>query len=325
MPLPLIPVAFVLGSAAAAGLYKTVRGAMHMKEAKSIGEAAQQRHRSATRRLEAKRQLTLDQAAVYGSLVQECRSTTVREFSKFLTALQKRPEMRDLRIPDDVEVAATTLSDYSAKILDPPGVLLAAGTAVGAGSAASASAVGLVGLFGTASTGTAIGGLSGVAASNAVLAWLGGGSLAAGGAGVAGGALVLGGIAVAPALLIAGFVIAAKGEKVLTQAKRYEARADRATSEVNGLCDILRQVQVRIGELKGIMGALNSRARAAVGRLNAETFDKDSADDMSNLTVALQMVTAMTEVMRTPILNQQGAITDESSKVAIKYRQYVEV
>ncbi|GAB3039447.1 helix-turn-helix domain-containing protein [Mycobacterium bourgelatii] len=57
--------------------------------------------------------------------------------------------------------------------------------------------------FGTASTGTAIGGLTGVAASNAALALLGGGTLAAGGAGVAGGAALLAGIVAAPALLLA--------------------------------------------------------------------------------------------------------------------------
>lgn len=46
--------------------------------------------------------------------------------------------------------------------------------------------------FGAASTGTAISSLSGAAATNATLAWLGGGSLAAGGGGMAAGTAVLG-------------------------------------------------------------------------------------------------------------------------------------
>lgn len=41
--------------------------------------------------------------------------------------------------------------------------------------------------LGTASTGTAISALSGAAATNAALAWLGGGALATGGGGVAAG------------------------------------------------------------------------------------------------------------------------------------------
>lgn len=47
-------------------------------------------------------------------------------------------------------------------------------------------------VVGTTSTGTVIGALTGVAATNAALAWLVGGTFAAGGAGVAGGSIVLG-------------------------------------------------------------------------------------------------------------------------------------
>ncbi|ASF48498.1 hypothetical protein [Methylovulum psychrotolerans] len=65
--------------------------------------------------------------------------------------------------------------------------------ALGTGGLAGLAAYGGVGLLGTASTGTAIATLSGVAATNATLAWLGGGSLAAGGWGMAGGVYVLGG------------------------------------------------------------------------------------------------------------------------------------
>ncbi|WP_122095338.1 hypothetical protein [Rahnella sp. Larv3_ips] len=61
----------------------------------------------------------------------------------------------------------------------------------------------LVSAIGTASTGTAIGALSGVAATNATLAWFGGGALAAGGAGMSGGMLVLGGIVAAPIIYFA--------------------------------------------------------------------------------------------------------------------------
>ena len=61
----------------------------------------------------------------------------------------------------------------------------------------------LVASLGTASTGTAISTLSGAAATKATLAWLGGGTLAAGGLGVAGGAVVLG-------VLCAGGALGAK-------------------------------------------------------------------------------------------------------------------
>jgi len=62
-----------------------------------------------------------------------------------------------------------------------------------AGGIATAGLIAFATTVGTASTGTAIASLSGVAAHNAALAWLGGGALSAGGAGMAGGAMVLSG------------------------------------------------------------------------------------------------------------------------------------
>ena len=81
----------------------------------------------------------------------------------------------------------------------------------GAGGAAAGAAVGSAAAygtfvaaasFGTASTGAAISGLSGVAATNATLALLGGGTLAAGGAGIAGGTMVLASIVAAPMVVL---------------------------------------------------------------------------------------------------------------------------
>lgn len=72
-----------------------------------------------------------------------------------------------------------------------------------AGGAAGYATFTAAAMLGSASTGAAISGLSGVAATNATLALLGGGTLAAGGAGVAGGTLLLTGIVAAPAALLA--------------------------------------------------------------------------------------------------------------------------
>ena len=67
------------------------------------------------------------------------------------------------------------------------------GSGVGVSIAAlgPTAAMGVATTFGVASTGTAISALSGAAATNAALAWLGGGALAAGGGGVAAGNALL--------------------------------------------------------------------------------------------------------------------------------------
>lgn len=71
---------------------------------------------------------------------------------------------------------------------------IGAGTAAGAAIATlgPTAAMSIATVIGTASTGTAVSALSGIAATNAALAWLGGGTLAAGGAGIAGGSVILG-------------------------------------------------------------------------------------------------------------------------------------
>lgn len=106
----------------------------------------------------------------------------------------------------------------------------AAGAAVG-GAAAYGTFMAAVS-FGTASTGAAISGLSGVAATNAALALLGGGTLAAGGGGVAGGTMLLTGIVAAPALLLAvgGLVWMVKRNR--KQQQELAARLDEAEAEI---------------------------------------------------------------------------------------------
>ena len=70
--------------------------------------------------------------------------------------------------------------------VDNRGVAAAGGAAgLAGGIGAPMTAWMLVGAFGTASTGTAIGSLSGAAATSATAAWFGGGAVAAGGLGMA--------------------------------------------------------------------------------------------------------------------------------------------
>lgn len=92
---------------------------------------------------------------------------------------------------------------------------------------------GLGGLLVTATTGTALSSLSGVAATNATLAWLGGGALSAGGLGMAGGAMVLGGLVAGPALAIGGAMFASQAKTALNNAySNYDkARAFRVQAK----------------------------------------------------------------------------------------------
>ena len=100
------------------------------------------------------------------------------------------------------------------------------GKGVSAGIGTAVGTWALISTYGAASTGTAIASLSGAAATNATLAWLGGGSLAAGGGGIAAGSAVLGGIVAIPALAITGLFSHLKANKKIKEIeeKIYEVR-----------------------------------------------------------------------------------------------------
>lgn len=104
--------------------------------------------------------------------------------------------------------------------------------------------------LGAASTGTSIASLSVVAAYNATMAAIGGGSLAAGGWGMAGGAMVLGGAVVAPVLAVAGIAYAIHGAKALDNARDIRYEVDQAVSKMETAQDQLIRVQSYADRIK---------------------------------------------------------------------------
>ncbi len=123
---------------------------------------------------------------------------------------------------------------------------------ISAGALAGLGAYGGAMTFAAASTGTAIGSLSGVAATNATLAWFGGGSLAAGGMGMAGGAAVLGGVVAGPVLMVAGMMAASKAEKARADAysnlKEAQAASEIMTA-AKKTSDIIGFIAIEINDI----------------------------------------------------------------------------
>jgi hypothetical protein len=108
----------------------------------------------------------------------------------------------------------------------------------------------LVSTFGTASTGTAISTLSGVAATNATLAWFGGGSIASGGLGMAGGGLVLGGIVVVPALILTGAFNHLKASKDIKRIENEIFKVQKSTHDVKNNILAINNIEKRSLEVR---------------------------------------------------------------------------
>lgn len=155
----------------------------------------------------------------------------------------------------------------------------AQGLALGLMGAAGAGT--LATSIGAASTGTAISALSGVAATNATLAWLGGGSLAAGGMGMAGGMAVLGGTVVGPLVAITGMAAAKKAQEALTEAYRQESEISAATQEVENARVATSMIQNRVNELSSSISAFIPRFEAMTTRL--ASFVQNKADEKRRL------------------------------------------
>lgn len=317
----IIPIIFGAAAliTAGVGVAAGVDGVSKMEEAKRLGKAAQKRYVSKRRSVESTLQATQALAEEYGQLQIQVKLQTIRRFVAFIERIGQQASQSDIEFLEGLEaVSPQQIQEYKTATLEAQSLATGALTAVGAAYAAAQGTVALVGLFGTASTGTAISGLSGAAAWNATLAWLGGGSLAAGGGGMALGTLVLGGIAVGPALMIGGFVLAGEGEKALTKAYRYEAEVNTQIAKLNAFEDFLGQVQQQITELKDIVNKLNDRAIEGLAELESQPFNRER-DAQKFQQVAL-LVKALSEIIKTPVLDAEGNLNQDIATLKAKYR-----
>ncbi|MDD6029582.1 MAG: hypothetical protein PUE68_02045 [Kiritimatiellae bacterium] len=173
----------------------------------------------------------------------------------------------------------------------------------------------------SASTGTAIAGLSGVAATNATLAFFGGGSLAAGGLGVAGGMTVLGGVVAGPALLVLGSVMGAKASANLDNARANMAKMGQAEEEVETMAQACFGIRDRADLFTRVLIKLEMLLVpqiAALGRIiQAEGTSYPSYSDSSKKGIAalLATVKAVKSMLDTPLLDEKGALTTSSQDV----------
>ena len=205
-------------------------------------------------------------------------------------------------------------------------------TVVGAGVSGAAAGFAVysgVMAFAAASTGTPIAALSGVAAYNATMAAIGGGSLAAGGWGMAGGAMVLGGAVVAPLIAIAGWAYDNHAEKALNNAykssrevnsavekmKAAEAHLTRVQKYVESIYEsIIRMhavfVQQYFEPLKAMHALINERRQK-----NITTNIDESEEILTLIDHGYLLASIMTDVIITPLLKP---VTNENGEAVIE-------
>ncbi|MBD1888368.1 hypothetical protein [Coleofasciculus sp. FACHB-SPT9] len=316
--IPIILGAVALATAAFGGV-KAAEGIGNMNEAKEIGERAQKRYEQAVSELKADWEATNKLAEEYGQLQLHIMMRTIGRFVAFIERIGQRNKKSEKEFLEGLEgISIQQLQEYKTAAIEAQEFFIGGAKAVGAAAAGYGGAMGLATSVGVASTGTLIGGLSGAAAWNATLAWLGGGSLAAGGGGMALGSIVLGGITVGPAVLIGGFVLAGEGEKALTKAREYEAQVNSAIAKIKAAKDFMQQVKRRINELRNLLESLNNRAVLSLNELESQSLFDKNRDSGKFQQVAL-LVTALAEIMKTPVLDKEGHLNPATASIRAKY------
>ncbi|SNY97919.1 hypothetical protein [Halomonas sp. hl-4] len=321
MPIPLI----IGAGAVAAGLYgaaKGTSGAIDQNKAKNINNDARSSVELANQKLDEIREATNKTLEGYGQ--RKLRSFN-GVISDFIDTFQK---IKNVDLKQSAELDKLNAGDFSNKTL--PNLkkdykaLQDAGLGLGAGiSGGAALAFGAYNgtmLLATATTGTAISSLSGVAATNATLAWLGGGAISAGGYGMAGGMMVLGGVVAGPALAIFGHILGNKGEEALNIANSNMEQARTICDQANLMGDKLKAITEVTSLANTTFSNVSSRLRHAVSELkkviDSEGVDFGNYSDQSKATVfkAVKFAQLLKAMIDTPILDKDGNLILSTQK-----------
>lgn len=204
-------------------------------------------------------------------------------------------------------------------------VLAVGGSFAAVGIAATPAIVtGVVTSLCAAGTGTAISTLSGAAANSAVLAWLGGGTIAAGGGGMAAGSVVLGaltgGVAIGAAVVAMGSLASAFYSRKLTEATKYLAAVQEWEAQTKQSWVALEAMKKRIEEIQTVTLQLESRASAQLEKLEQliPTFNNDNIEHVEVFRQSAILAKSMSELAQVSLLDENGNLTSESSIVATK-------
>ena len=313
MPLPVLFIAVpaVLGSA---GVGLTAKAGFDQHTAKKLNDKSNSRIENAGLRLERLREECGISLQKLGEEKVYVLNNSIKKFVDLFSQLKNVDFTNSIGL-EELKKFHIDKKEFD-ELEEMSMFVLSVGEGVVAGAAGGAlaafGAYSAAGMFATASTGTAIASLSGAAATNATLAFFGGGAISAGGLGMAGGAAVLGGIVAGPALLVMGIITGAKSGKDLENAK---ANAEKA----NEICE-----QFENGSLQCI--AIRRRTymdcfltpfcfeMEKIIEEEGTDYSSLRCESKKNIACAASVAVTIKAILDTPILTEEGCLTDESLK-----------
>ena len=247
---------------------------------------------------------------------------TVKRFVELWTRQQKKHTISDsdfalkLNItPEKLEELKFSLGVQGQDVVKGVAQVAVAGVATGMGVSSAVTALG------AASTGAAISGLSGAAANGAALAWLGGGTLAAGGGGMALGAIVATGFFAAPAALAGTFIAAKKGQEALTAATKYAADVQEYSAKIKVAHTGLTGIESRMQEVSDLIKQMVVRVRVALVRCEDDEAEFNGTVKLENLYAAAVLVKTLKDLLSVAIIDTDITATAASKQVVAEARR----
>lgn len=271
MPFWFIPI-LLKGAAVftgAVGVGAVVNGVENMKDAHDTMEGAKYHHECNMKKLDSEGKLAFEEMDKLGKLELEILDS-FKKFSDVLEQIKKRSEFEEYS-KNGVKLPKYDREEIK-KVSVGAGVLLGGleGAVLGTagGFAAAGATTAAVTALGTASTGTAIASLSGVAATNATLALLGGGTLATGGGGMAAGAIALSAATFGVGLLVGGIIFSFTGEKLSDQADDAWRQMKKAEKQINEICEYFGQLRKTSEEYCKTLSKVNGMYQYYLNKLD---------------------------------------------------------
>ena len=118
--------------------------------------------------------------------------------------------------------------------------------------------------------------------------------------------------------MVGGFHLAGKGEKALTEARKYQAKVETEISKIEAAQEFLQQVEQRIRELGQLAHKLEQQAELMLNALESKPFNR--SQDTGKLQQVALLVKALAEITKTPILNSEGKLNYGIVTILEKYR-----
>lgn len=321
MVLPLIPLALIgLGaSTGLGGLATGIMGGLKMMDARAIADAAQKRYDESMTRTEKRVGESNERIQQHGQQQEHARRVVIERMGAFIERHRQQVTQSAAQLLDGIDAEQREIEAFAGALTADVNWLRGAGMAALTSAGASVGIPGAVSALGAASTGTAISSLSGAAAQNATMAYLGGGSLAAGGGGVALGTAALGVVTIGPTMLIGGLTLNGQGEKAMTNAKKHQAKVAVAVEDQAAFRSSLDTLDTRVEEVSDVLAGLVERAQEALSTL--EQLDFDSKQHSGEFKRAFSLTRAVRDICAVPLIAEDGQMNSDMISVILKYKE----